>query len=59
VADYSLAQNLSGSTYSWYIYKDRSHHLIPVGSGYYYKIRVSSTVDPAVKDESNKYFLKY
>jgi hypothetical protein len=56
VADYSLAQNLSGSTYSWYIYKDRSHHLIPAGSGYYYKIRVSSVADATVKDESDHYF---
>ena len=56
ITSYTIAENISGSTYSWYIYKDRNNNTIPAGNQYYYKIRVSSTVDANVKDESNHYF---
>ena len=51
---YHLATNISGSTYSWYIYKDKNGYTIPKGN--YFKIRISSVVDPTIKDESDKYF---
>ncbi len=53
---YHLAKNVSGSTYSWYIYKDMDHNVIPTGDSYYYKIKVSSTVDPSKSDVSDHYF---
>jgi hypothetical protein len=52
---YHLATNISGSTYSWYIYKDKNGNTIPKGN--YFRIRISSVADPStVKDESDKYF---
>ncbi len=53
---YHLAQNISGSTHSWYIDKDMNGNSISVGTSYYYKIKVSSSVDPSVADLSNSYF---
>ncbi len=53
---YLLAKNVSGSTFSWYINKDVSSHHYTIPTGKYYKIRVSSVVDPTKKDESDHYF---
>ncbi len=54
---YRIANNVSGSTYSWYINTyNNGNGAVAIPTGSHYRIRVSSTEDPNLKDESDNYF---